>query len=186
MTLFNLSYAFLWAIIALQSYFIIQLGRKIQAVKIPAETMPHLIEEDHGLAKRTLFPQFQFETVNKGIIDLAVLDKQKHGFLVAFTDAKCSSCKELYPVLERFQQQSPHFQALILMIGQQPEVTEIINQYELTVPVTTLESSLSFETRIFPFVYYLSPKGEVIAKSVVQRRETLNALIAQTVVPKAS
>ncbi|GKU78185.1 hypothetical protein [Paenibacillus sp. L3-i20] len=185
MTLFNLSYAFLWAIIALQSYFIIQLGRKLQS-KVQSEDAHHLIEEDHGIPQRALFPQFQFETVNKGFIDLQHLDKQKHGFLIAFTDATCSSCKELYPILERFHQQNPHFQSLILMIGQQPEVKEIINQYELTVPVTTIDTAASYETGIFPFVYYLSPKGEVIAKSVVQRRETLNALIARTVVPKAS
>ncbi|MGM1048876.1 hypothetical protein SAMN05661091_5714 [Paenibacillus uliginis N3/975] len=186
MNLFNLSYAFLWAIIALQSYFIIQFGRKLQAAKSTADAGPGLIEEDHGLPKRALFPQFQFESVNKGLIDLKQLGKQKHGFLIAFTDAKCTSCKELYPVLERFHQQSPQFQSLILMVGQEPDVVEIINQYGLTVPVMPIDSPTSFQTGIFPFVYYLSPKGEVIAKSVVQYREQLNALLQQTVVPKAS
>jgi len=186
MNLFNLSYAFLWAIIALQSYFIIQLGRKSQVVNNTEDSWPSLIEEDHGLPKRALFPQFKFESVNKGLIDLTQLDKQKHGFLIAFTDANCSSCKDLYPVLERFNQQNPHFQSLILMIGQPTEVSEIINQFELTVPVTLIDSAISFDTHFFPFVYYLSPVGEVIAKSVVQRRETLNTLIAQPVVSKVS
>lgn len=188
MNLFNVSYAFLWAMVALQSYFIIQLGRKLQVVKKKEGADPILIEEDHGIPKRAVFPQFRFESLNKGLVDLKQIAKQKEGFLIAFTDANCSSCKELYPVLERFHRDNPQFQSLILMVGQHPEVVDIINQYQISIPVTPIDLTISLEfgTHIYPFVYYLSPQGEVIAKSIVQRRETLNALLAQTIISKAS
>jgi len=186
MNLFNLSYAFLWVMVALQSYFIIQLGRKIQASKEQAPPLPGLIEEDHGLPHGLRFPQLHFETVNKDSIDLRQLREQKLGFLIAFTDAKCSSCKSLYPVLEKFNKRNPHIQPLILMIGQQPDVIEIIKQYELSIPVANIASPTPFETGIFPFVYYLTPQGDVIAKSVVQHREQLEALLTQTLTSQAS
>lgn len=186
MNLFNISYAFLWAMIALQSYFIIQLGRKVQAANRPTNVLPGLIEEDHGLPHGVLFPQLEFETVNKGPIDLKQLHEPKRGFLVAFTDAKCSSCKSLYPLLEKFNKRNPQFQPLILMLGQQLDVQEIVTQFQLTIPVANIATPIPFDTGIFPFVYYLTPQGEVITKSVVQHKEQLDALLAQSLSSKAS
>lgn len=65
------------------------------------------------------------------------------------------------------------------MVGTEETVREQIGRTDVTVPVMALpiEELETVQTKIFPFAYFLSREGRVLAKGVTNAKEHLDALI---------
>lgn len=187
MNLFNLSYLVLWVIVALQSYFIIQLGRnKLYMQNREADNGPTLLKEEHGIPKGQVFSKQQFQSVNKGIIDLTKI--RANGFLIALTSLGCDQCKPLYPILENYHRQNADIQLILMTVGLEEEVISNIHKFQLTMPVVPITTAdmKAMQTGYFPFMYYLSPRAEVLTKSLVFDEEQFALLLERGMMAKTA
>ncbi|WP_028594299.1 redoxin domain-containing protein [Paenibacillus assamensis] len=179
---FIISYVMLWAIVLVQSYFMVQAARAAKKARetpvlSPEETISRIMRGDHGVSKGRLFPQLQFETVQHGRIDLA--NNSKKGAIIAFASTSCEQCKLIYPIIKQFDQERQDISIMMLIDGPFNQVAAAIEKYDIPVPVTqiTKEDMARLETGFFPFVYYLNERGEVQTKGVVNVHEQLELLV---------
>ncbi|MGG3282406.1 TlpA family protein disulfide reductase [Paenibacillus solani] len=177
MSLFQISYLVLWFIVVMQTYLLIQVSKTKQARPIKVENNDYtLIHEDHGIPQGERFPQMQFRTVNKGSINLNRIPANG-GFLIAVTSLSCNQCKVTYPILEKYNKKFHSLQIIVLSEGQEEDVIQNMHNYQLTMPVVPISDISEYQTSYAPFFYYLSPQGEVIAKSVILEEEQLLMLL---------
>ncbi|MEQ7049188.1 hypothetical protein ABN764_00840 [Paenibacillaceae sp. P-4] len=174
---FNISYLALWIIVTLQTYYIVQIGKKRNIQQANTNQGPVLVHEHHGVPAGELFPQLQFDSINQGSIDLKSMTKT--GFLIAFTSVSCDQCKLVYPILKRFYQLRPDIEIILMMQGNDFDVEKIINQFQLTMPIVPIIPSdmARLQTGYYPFIYYLSSAAEVRTKSIINFEEQLNLLV---------
>ncbi|MBG9792917.1 hypothetical protein ABD76_10630 [Paenibacillus dendritiformis] len=179
MNMFDVSYLLLWGVVALQTYYIVQIGRRKQVRQANPQQDPTLVHEHHGVPAGASFPQLLFDTINHGFIDIAQM--KKTGFLIAFISVGCDQCKLVYPILKRFQEAGHDIQIIMLMQGSPDEIQHVIHQWQMTMPVVPiqLEDMARLQTGYYPFIYYLSSSAVVQTKSIINFEEQLNLLVKQ-------
>ncbi|GFN33319.1 TlpA family protein disulfide reductase [Paenibacillus xylaniclasticus] len=145
----------------------------------PQQTM--LFEEHHGVPHETIFPELEFTDKDGQAVSLVQPDKQ--GVLAIFTSAGCSTCKMLYKPLMHFLSVNPQLGAVLLLNGSPQELNSIAKEYEITIPIVMVSSDdmARMQTRYTPFVYYLTPDGRVISKSVINYEDQLAYLITKKI-----
>ncbi|MFD3259697.1 hypothetical protein ACE3MQ_13895 [Paenibacillus lentus] len=151
-----------------------------------ADSGPTLLKEDHGVPKGQVFNKLQFESVNQGNIDLTKI--RKNGFLIALTSLGCDQCKPLYPILENFHRQHADLQLILMTVGLEEEVINNIHKFQLTMPVVAITTAdmKMMQTGYFPFIYYLSPRAEVLTKSLVFDEEQFALLLERGMIAKTA
>lgn len=179
MSIFDISYIALWFIVALQTYYIIQIGKKKSVQPVNTNQGPTLVHEHHGVPKGERFPQLQFNSIHHGPIDMTQM--QKSGFIIAFTSVGCDQCKLVYPLLKRFNERRADIQIILLMQGSHEDIANNIEQHQLEMPVVPIETSdmSRLQTGYYPFLYYLTSNAEVRTKSIINFEEQLQLLVEQ-------
>ncbi|UNK17246.1 thioredoxin family protein [Paenibacillus sp. N3/727] len=180
MSIFDISYLVLWAIIAVQTYYIVQIGKKKVVTTANNQMEFSLVEENHGIAKGKVFPQQQFDSINHGSFDLQ-RTRKSGGYLVAFTSVRCASCKLVYPLLKNFHEQHTDVQVVVLMQGDEESILQNIQDYELNMPVVQIAPSdmQRLETGHYPFFYYLDSTTQVRTKSIINHEGQLKRLVEE-------
>lgn|GEM_PF-824037 len=172
---FNLSYLVLWVLVCLLTYSNIQLVQKVQALGIKRTPNPnHLPLNDQGISSGDLFPELTL--VDKELGNWNSVSTE--GSIVLITSFMCSSCKIVYPLIEPFLKKHPAINFLLLLDGDQNDLESVRFNYNLTVPMSTITDEMRepLKIRAFPFGYFLSPEGKVVAKGVVGHESGLDVL----------
>lgn len=156
--MFIISYIFLWLIVLLLGINAIFVMRKFK----PNAAILEMSE--HGLPHGSIFPKLNLKSINGDQIDL--VQHQKSGTILVVLSLHCSSCANVYPDLTNFSNKYPHIQVMVLIYGDEKSVKEKIDKLNLNLPVVLLSDDdlEDFRISLYPFSYFLSPNGNVLAK----------------------
>lgn len=169
---FVASYVVLWAVVILLALIVTDLSRRLQPQK------KSLGRQDHGLPFGSSFPQLRLSAVTGENVEL--IQPRGQGTVVVFASASCRPCHGLLQVLVAFQNKRPGLRIVTLVLGSEEEIREIAERYGLRMPVALLTHEHLEETRntIFPFGYFLSTSGTVLAKGVLNGEGDLGLLVS--------
>ncbi|MED1287521.1 thioredoxin family protein [Bacillus mycoides] len=172
--IFLSSYLFLWLIVIALSITIIGLLKRLKP------KAPSLPLQDQGLNIGTIFPKFEFESLNNRLVNINPSNKK--GSIIIFTASTCNGCMAIYPALEPFLKKNPNISITLMMVGELQSIKEKIDQFNINIPVISPTEKEMEEMRVSlsPFAYFLSPTGKILAKGGIpagmQHIELLNQM----------
>lgn len=158
-----------WILILLLSIGVITLFKKHLDIKLG---MRH-----HGLEAGTSFPIASIQSLSENSHQVVIQHALPTVFIM--TAIGCGACSTLYPCLNRVAERNQSIQFVLMVMGEQHEVIQLAEKYDLSIPVGILTESMmeSLETTIFPFAYAISANHKVIAKGTINTEEHLQLLL---------
>lgn len=166
-----LSHFVLWALV------IALCVTSMRMMRTPAPRRPELPLNDQGLPPGTPFPAITLmQSAGTGP---ALPTLGRAGGLVVLTSIGCPTCTGLYPQLASYRIRHPELGVSLLVRGTEQDVKLILEQNSLSVPATTLTPELArqLQSPAYPFTYFLSPDGRVIAKGMAASEASLDLLL---------
>ncbi|PED88328.1 hypothetical protein COL64_30520 [Bacillus toyonensis] len=156
--IFFSSYLLLWLIVIVLSITIIDLLKKLKP------KAPSLPLQDQGLNIGTIFPKFEFLSLNKGMLNINPSNMK--GSIIIFTASTCNGCMAIYPALEPFLKKNPNISVTLMMVGEPQSIQEKLEQFNINIPVIspTEKEMEDMRVSLSPFAYFLSPTGKILAK----------------------
>jgi len=163
-----------WTLLILVTYVLITGKANLRPVnsKLP--------KQDTGIPYGVQFPRTNLKTIFGDTVNINGSDVKPT--IVFFTASNCPACKSLYPIIEivrkKYESQA-NFVSII--VSNEKSLRDYVLINNINIPVTHLDLNYieEFNTKIFPFAYYLSPSGHVLAKGVVSEEEHFNLLFGQ-------
>lgn len=149
----------------LQSQVLIALG-PLQAMRVP-----------EGLEIGTKAPDFSLPDVEGQTVSLNDLAGKK--VLLGFSSIHCPACKEVYPDLRAFSEQSRDVQVVMICEGPAEGVQQLANEEGFGFPVLMWEDSVARDYFVpgVPFFYMIDDEGEVINKGFANSLEQLKEIV---------
>ena len=136
----------------------------LQAMRVP-----------QGLEIGAKAPDFTLPDVEGRMVSLKDFVGRK--VLLEFSSTRCPACKELYPDLKAFSEQSRDVQLVMICEGSADEVRRLAGEFGL--PVLMWEDSVTRDYRVpgVPFFYVIDDEGVVINKGFANSLEQLKELV---------
>ncbi|MFK5710825.1 hypothetical protein [Lysinibacillus boronitolerans] len=160
--MFIYSYIVLWIVLIALTLSMIVIMRRITPAK------PRLDMDDVGLEKGSKSPILKFETFSKENIDLDVSDNL--GTVALYLSVNCGACANVLADLPTYIKAHKDLSVVVFMQGEdEKEILQKAGNLPELVPFIPLKDEYinSFRISLFPFAYFLSSKGIVLAKGGV-------------------
>lgn len=172
MDMISISYIVLWLLVLSLTMFTIVIAKKPTKV---------LGANQSGLPVGSAFPRFNMQSVVKQI-PFSVSHPDQQGTLLLFSSSGCPICSTVYPLFP-YAEQKYNVKPQVIMEGRDGQVDSIIekiNETGLSAPVYALTPSIKEEVKLegFPFAYYLSADGKVLAKGVINTTADIDLLVS--------
>jgi len=128
-----------------------------------------------GLEIGAKAPDFTLPDVEGRMVSLKDFLGRK--VLLEFSSTRCMACKELYPDLRAFSEQSGDVQLVMICAGLAEEVQGLADEFGF--PVLMWEDSVTGDYRVpgVPFFYVIDDEGVVINKGFPNTLEQLKELV---------
>ena len=157
--MFIYSYIVLWIIISFLTFSTIIVIRRITPAR------PRLEMDDVGLDIGVKVPITKFKSlVNKSV---ELITPNKSGTVVVFLSINCGACSNVIANLTNFIQQHSNLSVVVFMRGNdENEIFMKLGNLTPDIPVIKLTDELQerFIVTLYPFAYFLSSTGTVLAK----------------------
>jgi hypothetical protein len=169
----SVSYIVLWLLVLSLTVFAIVISKKPKRVLGAYNT---------GLPVGSVFPKFDIQSVVKQI-PFSVVHPERKETLLLFSSSMCSICSTVYPLFP-YAEQKYHLKAQVIMEPKDGQIESIIEKIDaagLYAPVYALTPSIMQQVKLegFPFAYYLSTEGIVLAKGVINTIADIDLLVSQ-------
>ncbi|WP_339250832.1 hypothetical protein NSQ43_13000 [Sporosarcina sp. FSL W8-0480] len=160
--MFFYSYTILWIIIIILSLSVLILFKKLAPPK------PSLDMEELGLDKGMKTPITNLNGLKKENVNL--LEPKKIGTVLIYLSVNCGACANVLRDISNYVTDHTNLSVVIFMKGENER--EIINKVgdlnnQIPIIFLTEEHIGLFKISLFPFAYFLSSKGVVLAKGGV-------------------
>lgn len=167
------SYVVLWILVVMIVFSNVLMLRRMRPPRL------ELPGQDHGLRRGAHLPRLALQTVDHDTFNPT--SNVAKGTVVVVATGTCHVCHELFPVLRSFQLKRPDLRFALLMLAEDQDIRSTIEDHRIDIPVFKLtpEHLEELNTRMFPFAYYLSPEGIILAKGVVNGEAHLRLLVAE-------
>ncbi|MGG0284278.1 hypothetical protein ABEY41_03945 [Peribacillus butanolivorans] len=160
--MFFYSYILLWVLVIGLTFSNLLILRRI------APPVPRLDMDDVGLEDGMSPSTLKFETISGKTVDL--VQSNKSGTLALYLAANCGACSNVLADLHTYIKKHNDLSVVIFMQGEsEHEIAHKVGDLLKIVPVVILSEDYKeiFRISLFPFAYFLSPKGVVLAKGGV-------------------
>ena len=149
----------------LQSQVLAALG-PLQAMRAP-----------EGLEVGTKAPDFTLPNAEGRVVSLKDFAGKK--VLLEFSSIHCPACKELYPDLRAFSEQSRDVQLVMICDGPAEEVRQLAEEFGF--PILRWEDSVARDYRLpgVPFFYVIDEEGIVANGGFANTLRQLEALVQE-------
>lgn len=164
----------MWALILSLAVFAISISKKPKRI-LPAS--------DSGLPVGAPFPAFQAQSVVNEV-PFSVVYPQRKETLVLFSSSGCPICNMAYPLLP-YSEQKYNLATKIVMEGQpnmvNQSIIDKIGNAGIKAPVYALTEEIKSGVKLegFPFAYFLSADGRVLAKGIINTPPDIDLLVSQ-------
>jgi len=169
----SVSYVVLWMLVLALTVFAIMISKKPKRV---------LGLNNSGLPVGASFPRFNAQSVTSDLPFNIVYAERKETLLL-FSSSLCPVCSTVYPLFP-YAEQKYNLKAQVIMESTDDGVASIVEKIESTglhAPVYALTPHMKEEVRLegFPFAYFLSAEGKVLAKGVINSIPDIDLLVSQ-------
>ena len=160
--MFLYSYILLWILVIALTLSMIVIIRRITPSK------PRLDMDDVGLEIGTKAPIQKFKAISRDKVDLIMPNKS--GTVVLYLSVNCSACTNVLSYLSTFIKIHNDLSVVVFMQGENE--SEIIqkagNLIDIIPFIRVTDDYLeNFKVTLYPYSYFLSSKGTVLAKGGV-------------------
>lgn len=150
---------------------------KTKEVSVQQSNQTDLLEESHGYDVNELFPEIEVKTLSGQ--SLTIVGSQKNSILL-YSLAGCKPCKGMYKFVNDYVEKNKDVQVILFIVGTDYEIEDIVDQYQLEVPIVPIspDDYDDQRTKIFPFGYFVSKEGFVVKKGVISREKEMDILLS--------
>lgn len=137
--------------------------------------------QDRGMPRGSIFPRAQLTTVTGDTVEIIRSDNPT---ITIFTSSGCPVCKTLYPIIEYNKAKYLNkINFVSLIVSSEQSLLEFIRANNVSTPVAHIHpypgSLEEFNTKTFPFAYFLSSSGVILTKGAVLNEDLFSLLISE-------
>jgi hypothetical protein len=170
----SISYIVLWVLVLALAMF------SISASKKPKRVLP---ASNTGLPVGVPFPDFKIKSVVKEV-PFELVNAQRKETIILFSSSMCPICNTVYPLLPMAEKRFDLLSKIIMEGLDGDEVGSIAEKVKtagIQPPVYSLTPTMRVDVKLegFPFAYFLSADGRVLAKGVVNTIADIELLISE-------
>lgn len=151
----------------------LQFCRYLQFKKIRKDNnISTLFPRNHGLPVGSEFPDLTDEFKR---IELTEFD----GTIILFLSTTCQACIEIFTEINLLEEKWPNKGIIIFINGDDKEFTKIYKENQKELPIIQYEGVQYeiYKTTIFPFTYFLSNQGIILAQGAVNGVEQIDMIV---------
>lgn len=107
--------------------------------------------------------------------------KERNGFIVLFLSMTCQACIEILNEMNALAERWPNQSIILFINGHENEFEGILTEYRAEVLIIKYEHTQFqlYKTTIFPYMYYLSTEGMIVAKGTINHVAQIDQIINQ-------
>ncbi|MBY0089037.1 hypothetical protein [Brevibacillus brevis] len=172
---FQASYYILWGLVIVQFIFLTIIMKRLNKNGNTSNGTPTMTHEKEGIPLLEKFPRY--------VTDINGFRYDLHNYavdtLLVFTMFKCSKCKDTYPAINNALKNKKGLSVIFFIFGSLDELNELIKEYKIEYPVVQLthENIEYYNTKSFPFGYFMKADGTIYSKNLIVNEGMLNKLI---------
>lgn len=162
----------LWVLVLVNSFMLIKLYRVVATLK-----KKELPKNSAGVPTGAVLPIQKFKNMLLKDIDLQT-NKSR---IILFSSFSCKVCHQIYPFFNSLKHDLKGIHLHIFMLATEEQAKQISAEYKISLDDITLithEDLPPLGVTGFPFAYYLSAKGKVISKGLVNYKHDFDTLIS--------
>ncbi|MDQ0089832.1 thiol-disulfide isomerase/thioredoxin [Paenibacillus anaericanus] len=151
----------------------LKLYRYVYFIKVQKnKANPTFLPRDQGLAMGSQFPsvsEFLGQTRSK----------ENDGMIILFLSTTCQACIEIFSKINNLAARWSSKEVILFINGDDTEFRNIQGKNHIEVPMIKYEHKQFelYKTTIFPYTYYLSHQGIILAKGTANYEAQIDAIV---------
>lgn len=134
--------------------------------------IPALLPRDQGLVMGSQFPSVE-ELISQ------MRSKKNDGIIILFLSTTCQACIEIFSKINNLTERWPSTEVILFINGDDTELRNIQRENHIELPMIKYEHKQFelYKTTIFPYTYYLSHQGIILAKGPANYEAQIDGIV---------